>query len=255
MNRLNPRNVEKLYIGCCGFAISQKLYFDTFATIEIQQTFYQPPESSTLKRWKQLAPLDFSFTIKAWQLITHPPSSLTYRRLKRLPHGGKLEECGFFKLTPTTQAAWHTTLTAASILKADVILLQSPKSFTPTEENISQFKEFICFAKGQLMSLEWDKLPYIAWEPRGKWNYAIVQELCNQFGLLHAVDPFVNPPLIPPPVYLRLHGGEHYAHQYSDKELAHLITMLHKWKKGWCLFNNKTMAQDAKRLMALLQHS
>src|SRR3984885_14764785 len=70
-------------IGCCGWAGSQPQYFSQFPVIEIQSTFYDPPASKVAARWREIAPPEFEFCIKAWQLITHSPSSPTYRRLRK----------------------------------------------------------------------------------------------------------------------------------------------------------------------------
>jgi uncharacterized protein YecE (DUF72 family) len=80
-----PRRHERgatIRIGCCGWTESQAKYFQHFSAIEVQRTFYQPPRLQTLVKWRASAPLEFEFTLKAWQLITHEPSSPTYRRLK-----------------------------------------------------------------------------------------------------------------------------------------------------------------------------
>ena len=42
-----------------------------YRLVEVQQTFYEPPRDGTMRRWRALAPVDFEFTIKAWQLVTH----------------------------------------------------------------------------------------------------------------------------------------------------------------------------------------
>lgn len=70
-------------IGCCGFPVARRRYWEGLAAVEIQRTFYQPPRLETARRWRQGAPVDFEFTLKAWQLITHEASSPTYRRLRR----------------------------------------------------------------------------------------------------------------------------------------------------------------------------
>ena len=43
-------------VGCCGFAVAQARYFRTFDLVEVQQTFYHPPQPSTLQRWRAAAP-------------------------------------------------------------------------------------------------------------------------------------------------------------------------------------------------------
>ncbi|OYV02673.1 hypothetical protein CGW93_04335 [candidate division bacterium WOR-3 4484_18] len=89
-------------VGCCGFPLSRKQYYEIFKVVEVQQTFYD----------------GFEFTIKAWQLITHTPSSPTYRKLKRTSiDTGKAELYGNFKLTAEVLHAWEVTREAANILK------------------------------------------------------------------------------------------------------------------------------------------
>src|SRR5918998_1650598 len=70
-------------VGCCGFRSAMVDYVQHFRVVEVQQTFYQPPQISTLERWRKEAPHDFEFTLKAWQLITHKSKSPTYKRLKK----------------------------------------------------------------------------------------------------------------------------------------------------------------------------
>jgi uncharacterized protein YecE (DUF72 family) len=51
--------------GCCGFPTGMKTYFEKFRLVEIQKTFYNPPKLETAKRWREMVPKDFEFTIKA----------------------------------------------------------------------------------------------------------------------------------------------------------------------------------------------
>ena len=69
-------------IGLCGWTINAARYFELFDTLEVQQTFYEPPSRVTMDRWREQAPAGFVFTIKAWQVITHRSTSNTYRRLR-----------------------------------------------------------------------------------------------------------------------------------------------------------------------------
>ncbi len=73
---------RQIKVGCCGFAVAQKKYFELFEVVEVQQTFYQIPQIKTAEKWRHAAPPGFELTMKAWQLITHAPSSPTYRRLR-----------------------------------------------------------------------------------------------------------------------------------------------------------------------------
>ena len=70
-------------IGLCGFSMAFDEFVREFPLVEVQQTFYEPPRDSTMRRWRALAPDGFEFTVKAWQLVTHEAGSPTYRRLRR----------------------------------------------------------------------------------------------------------------------------------------------------------------------------
>jgi uncharacterized protein YecE (DUF72 family) len=77
-SQLNPEvEMNGLKVGCCGFPRGRKEYFRQFRLVEVQQTFYKMPDLETAIKWRQEAPTDFEFTLKAWQLITHPPTSPT----------------------------------------------------------------------------------------------------------------------------------------------------------------------------------
>ncbi|MHC4573974.1 MAG: DUF72 domain-containing protein [Planctomycetota bacterium] len=107
-------------VGCCGFPVARPKYFEKFSLVEIQQTFYQPPQPDTAKRWRDQAPADFEFTLKAWQLVTHEPSSPTYRRLKIPLSETQKKQLGAFRWTDAVRRAWQKTLEIAQ----PAILLQ-----------------------------------------------------------------------------------------------------------------------------------
>jgi len=117
-------------IGTCGFQMTKEEYALNFSAVEVQQTFYQPPQIKTLEKWRELVPADFEFTLKAWQLITHEVKSPTYRRLKRKLSEKEITEAGYFKPTEIVREAWETTLQCAEALKAKMgSLLQKVKMF------------------------------------------------------------------------------------------------------------------------------
>ena len=74
----------QIKVGTCGFGrVKRPDYVKLFPVVEIQHTFYEPPEIETLEKWRAALPDDFECTLKAWQMITHEGTSPTYRRLKR----------------------------------------------------------------------------------------------------------------------------------------------------------------------------
>src|SRR5436190_1106257 len=101
-----PSKKTRVKIGCCGFRSSRESYYELLQAVEVQHTFYQPPQISTLKKWRKEAPAEFEFTLKAWQLITHQSSSPTYKRLKRLLTDDEKAGTGLFQSSGIVNEAW-----------------------------------------------------------------------------------------------------------------------------------------------------
>jgi uncharacterized protein YecE (DUF72 family) len=236
---------NNIKIGCCGFSAAQARYRELFPVIEVQQTFYQPPQPATLERWRADFPTDFEFTLKAWQLITHKPWSKTYQRLKVKLNDQELKDCGFFQDTAIVRQAWETTLLCANILEARLVLFQCPATFKPTPANLELLKNFFSTVRrGNLKFL---------WEPRGDWPDELLIELCQDLDLVHVSDPFIRPTVTPSLTYYRLHGGEGFRHVYEDFELENLLNSLQPQKKNYVMFNNINMLEDAQRFQALVK--
>jgi uncharacterized protein YecE (DUF72 family) len=237
-----------LRVGCCGFPVSLQRYAGEFRVTEVQQTFYQPPRPRTLARWRALVDDEFEFTLKAWQLITHEPSSPTYRRLREKLSEQQKREVGGFRLSPAVMAAWERTAEAACILRSRIILFQCPASFTPSPENKANLRAFFREIRARSSPPQrWT----LAWEPRGRWQPAEVRELCQELGLVHAVDPFVGRPVTAGMGYFRLHGRGGYRYRYTDGDLRQLLERALENKPCYVLFNNIAMAEDARRFLRL----
>ena len=236
---------DKVKIGCCGFRMPQAEYVQLFSAVEIQHTFYQPPQLTTLERWRKEAPANFEFTLKAWQLITHEARSPTYKRLRRKLTEREREEAGAFKPTAIVKEAWETTLASAQVLKAKQVLFQCPASFTPTQRNIANMTGFFS-------SVERHGLKF-GWEPRGAWDSEIIRELCKALDLWHVVDPFAAQTITPTKCYFRLHGRRGWHYKYEDGELEELVTMLPKQRISYVFFNNVRMLEDARRFRAIVR--
>ena len=215
-----------------------------FPVVEIQQTFYQPPEDDTLRRWRGDAPAGFEFTLKAWQLITHARTSSTYRRLRRPLTASERDGLGAFRSTPIVDEGWRRTVECAQILSATAILFQSPASFRPTDTHIENLQTF--FGR-----IERPKGIRLMWEPRGFWPEQQVARLCAALALVHVVDPFVSDAQTYSPTYFRLHGVTGSRHTYSDDELRWLMTRIPAEGDVYVMFNNLPRVGDAKRFIAL----
>jgi uncharacterized protein YecE (DUF72 family) len=222
-------------------------YFSEFSLVEVQQSFYELPKVKTAQRWRESAPDEFEFTLKAWQLITHPHTSPTYRRLKTPMDERSLSNLGFFRPTDEVMEAWRRTREFALNLRATIVVFQCPSSFTPTQENVGNLVRFFeTVDRGGLR---------FAWEPRGRWPGELVARLCRDLNLIHCVDPFVNEALWPREIlYLRLHGVGGYRHRFTDEQLLWLYKTLGNHEATvYCLFNNISSLEDARRFTTLIK--
>jgi uncharacterized protein YecE (DUF72 family) len=235
-----------LKVGTCGFGLGKEAYARVFSCVEIQHTFYHPPQIKTLERWRKELSANFEFTLKAWQLITHDARSPTYRRLKRTLSETEKQESGYFRTTAIVNEAWETSLASAKALQAKTILFQCPASFTPTEENIANMERFFCSINRNDLNL--------CWEPRGNWDSALVRSICTRLGLRHVVDPFVATTETPGNCYFRLHGRNGWRYQYETGELEDLADTVLKSEAGYVFFNNSKMTDDALEFCRILSN-
>ena len=229
-------------IGCCGFPIAQNKYFKEFSTIEIQQSFYRNLTEKQVKNWRNKAPLEFEFVLKAPQCVTHPPNSPTYRRSDLTEE--KRKYCGGFRLNEVIEEIMDIFFKRAAILNTEKFVFQTPASFKPNSENVKTMIEFFNYYKNKGIFI---------WEPRGKeWTQEIVKHICQKANLIHAVDPFLHgPPVWGNFTYFRLHGNlKNYVYSYSDEELRNIIKI--SSPSGYIMFNNSEMYENALRLKKML---
>jgi uncharacterized protein YecE (DUF72 family) len=239
-----PAQDTGVRVGLCGWTIAKAAYRQRFPLVEVQQTFYEPPDDALLARWRREVPARFEFTMKAWQLVTHPGSSPTYRRLKRpLPEEHRTQ-VGGFRSTPPVLEAWARTLTCARLLQATAVLLQCPKSFRATDENVARMRAFLTTVERPEARL--------LWEPRGDWPTSLLVELCRDLDLVHVVDPMQAETVTPEQTYYRLHGTTGARHVHTDDELRRLRDLVDGRPRPYVLFNNLPRAGDAQRFLALL---
>lgn len=232
-------------IGTCGFRGNKIEYSTLLSCVEIQHTFYQPPQIKTLERWRAEMPGEFEFTLKAWQLITHEAKSPTYKRLKKNLTETEKEEAGYFKPTAIVREAWDVTLACANALKAETILFQCPASFKPYAYNIANLEKFFSdVERGDLT---------FCWEPRGDWDDKTVREICERHKLWHVVDPFKKRTVTPEKCYYRLHGVTGWRYKYEEDELEELVSLLPETERSYVFFNNIYMTEDAVRFEEIVK--
>ncbi len=246
---------SNILIGCCGFPMSRRKYYELFRVVELQETFYNPPDINKLSKLRKEAPNDFTFTMKAWQAITHPPNLATWRRAKFRPPKDKWGNYGFLKPTEENLKAWEVIENGTKALGAKVVVIQLPPSFTFSDANLKNMKNFFSTLKPRDY--------YVGIEVRGDWinHEAELSELINEYEwLIHIVDPLRWKPVILKRInYFRLHGkgGRYvnYRYKYTDEDLRNLKKYIESCHRGltYVLFNNIYMRDDALRLIKLFK--
>ncbi len=232
-------------IGLCGFPKSRKIIFSQFELVEIQKTFYDPGNPELYTKWREEAPKNFEFTVKAWQGVTHPASSPTWKRFKGVLWG-KIDNYGELKDTEEVRYAFKLSLDILRRLDGDKMVIQLPPRQVYRDENLKILGGFV------------EEGIFICLEPRNKsWFKEEVIESLKSIGIVFVTDPFkngiidINEELI----YLRLHGIGGYKYRYSDEDLEKLYMMIKDYiesKDVYILFNNVYMYQDALRFRKLL---
>jgi len=241
-------------VGCCGYPISMKKYFNEFKVVEIQSTFYKLPKESTVEKWRKEAPNDFEFTLKAFQGITHDVNSPTWKKSGIKDYKDLAGKVGSLRPTKEVYNFWDKMREITKILESRIIILQLPRSFRDTEENIKNANEFFS-------SIEKNEI-IIGIELRG-WSEENIKELCEEYGLIDVVDPMIRTPLVKSEiVYFRLHGRYEgkkiiYSYKYTEEEIRKITSIIENLdaREYYVMFNNKYMYEDAKALISILSRN
>ena len=242
----------RVLVGTCGFQRSRRLHYSNLDVLEVQQTFYDPRDVELFATWRSEAPESFTFTVKAWMLVSHEPGRL-WSRLKG-PIPGDKSNYGGLKVTKETLWAWEETLKAVEALKAPIIVVQTPPSFGYSDRNVEVAIKFFTTVERRGRT--------IVWEPRGDWwdNMEALEMVAKEAEVLVGGDILRGrlPPRSQRIVYARLHGlgGDevNYKYKYTDSDLEKLRAIIEDIKpvEAYILFNNVYSYDDALRFKALI---
>ena len=234
------------WIGCSGYAypewkgrwyppdLSRSQWFHYYArhfrTVEINATFYRLPPLTVIQRWKEQAPPDFYYVLKAPRKFTH-------------------------------HRQWHSPppsiddfLTVASHLHPHLagFLFQFPRYQYPQQpliQHLAQLRE----RTDAMIACEFRHPGW--WIP--EWT-----EWCEHHQLVfcsviapHFPSRFI---VTNNQLYLRIHGDPWYRQNFSDTELRSLAQRLRQLhiQTGWIYFNNTVNAyapHNAAYLQQLLE--
>lgn len=211
------------------------VYGDTFATVEVNNSFYQLPSASTLRRWRDTTPDEFTFALKANRYITHlkklkdpdEPVQNLYDRIEAL--GDKLGPI-LFQCPPN----WHQNVER---------LRHFLGCLSDAHRHVFEFRDPTWFNAATYDALRDHNAAFCLYELGGMTTPT---ELTADF------------------VYVRLHGpAEKYVGRYSDAALAEWADAVRNWTEAgrdvYVFFNNTAgeghAPHDAQRFQALLAES
>jgi uncharacterized protein YecE (DUF72 family) len=209
-----------------------KYYAEHFNTVEINNSFYQIPDSETLIQWRETVPPGFVFSVKASRYITH---------MKKLK-----ESAG----------AVDSFLNAMEVLdkKLGPILCQLPPNWRINPERLDAFIETL--PRGFRYSFEFR-------DP--SWFDSMIYKILKRHGVafcIYDLNRQLSPKIITTDiVYIRLHGPDGpYKGQYKTEVLAGWAGALTGWarqgKQIYCYFDNDEAGyapQDASRLKSMIE--
>jgi uncharacterized protein YecE (DUF72 family) len=111
-------------------------YAQYFNTVEINSSFYRPPNMYAAKAWAQKVPDEFRFAVKLWQKFTHPKM---FEQATGDAAKVEDEDFGVFAegIGPLADAG-----------KLGVILAQFPTSFRPDPQRLEYLEELIHRLRG-----------------------------------------------------------------------------------------------------------
>lgn len=243
-------------------------YCETFDTVEINNTFYQPPENKTFDAWREQAPRGFVYAVKANRYLTHmrklndPREPLDrflggIRRLKRaaeeiLPVGWDHRPVRAPRDNgPELQTAGKFSSAARLKDHLGPILYQLPPNW---QKNLGRLRSF-----AELLPSD---LTHVIEIRDRDWLAEDTYELMAEYDLclcVHDMLPRHPRRVTGPVVYVRFHGtGQKYGGKYRPSRLqgwADWIGEVAHDRNVFVYFNNDAQAhavRDAQELRRLI---
>ncbi len=191
-------------------------YAQTFATVEINMTFYRFPKPEMLRRWVEITPPSFRFTLKANRQITH------LKKLKNV----RSEVRYFYILADSLRE------------RLGCILFQLPPSITLDLNLLGEFLKTLSPGYRNVIEFRHE-----SWYDERVYELLRIQAVT--FCTVSSAKVPKTSPETAPVAYVRFHGltGGH-RHNYSDGELEEWAGIIRKMKaeEAYIYFNNDYQA-------------
>lgn len=209
-------------------------YAARFGTVEVNNTFYRLPETSTLAAWRDAVPDSFLFAVKASRYITH---------MKKLRD-------------PEEPLA--NVLGRVAVLgdKLGPVLFQLPPNWGYNGERLARFLEAL--PEGHRYAFEFRNASWFnehAYDLLAARGAAFcIYDMPNVTAPLHLTADLV---------YVRMHGSTHrYGGGYSDEALSTWAGRIAAWadegRDVYCFFNNDmagNAVRDARTLREMIDRA
>ena len=198
-------------------------YARHLSSVELNASFYRLPMPNMLNGWAKRTPEDFSFSVKAWQQLTHR---------KRLKDCGEHLRVFFARMQPLADRTAAVLFQLPPKMRLDVDRLEAfPHQLPAGTRAAFEFRDPRWHVPAVTDTLE-------------RHNAAFVPfELADQRAPALATADFV---------YLRLHGrAAKYRGRYGREQLQPWADWLNEHMKqgrdAFCFFDNTDKADDAVR--------
>jgi uncharacterized protein YecE (DUF72 family) len=214
-------------------------YAEQFPLVEVDSTYYTPPNERNSDLWVQRTPPGFTFNIKAFSLLTQHPTrpSALYKDLR--PEGESKKNVYLKDLDPAVvDGVWERFLSALEPLhaagKLGALLFQFPQWFPVGKRNKQYLLEVKERAQPYRVCIEFRNKTWLSED-----NRAETLDFLTSYGLPYVVVdmPQGHASSVPPVVaatsdlaVVRFHGHsdkwtsrdiyDRFGYLYSDEELA-----------------------------------
>jgi len=219
-------------------------YAERFEAVEVNSSFYAVPEESTVRRWVEQTPADFTFDYKLHRLLSRHSAPL-----ESLPPDlrdkARTTSRGRVVLRPETeQAMVEATLAAVAPLeeagKFGAFLLQLTPAFSPKDHRLEELTPLLEALAPRMVAVELRHRGWVEGEraqqtfeflaDRGAAFVGVDAPPGDHMTIMPPVDAVTNPKL----AYLRAHGrntdgyltgrsvAERFGWEYSDDELEEI---------------------------------
>lgn len=239
---------KNIYIGTSGWSyphwkenfypekLNQKkwlsFYGDHFPTVEVNNSFYHLPLSTTVENWAKQVPHNFLFSLKGSRFITH------LKKLKDCKESVQI----FFKRIEGLKS------------KLGPILFQLPPFFHEKRERLIEFLSFLD-----------DRHRYVFEFRHPSWFREDIYEILASKNCALCITDLngnLSPEIITADfTYVRLHGPQKaYLGSYGKRALKNWQKKIENWNQNlsvFCYFDNDEKGyavQDAKYLLDIIHY-